>query len=71
MTDAFFATDVLIAIIEKLPVGLAVFTPAHTLRMHNTRFVALTGIPTVGVGPGTSADSWLDRMQVSPECPWS
>ncbi len=72
MTDAQPASGLLPsfllpAIIEKLPVGLAVFTSEGTLRTHNTRFVTLTGIPTDGVGPGFSADSWLERMQASAE----
>jgi signal transduction histidine kinase len=67
MTEALPAPDVLWAILEQLPIGIAIFTPENTLRMHNTRFVALTGIPTAGVGPGTSASSWFDRMQASAE----
>jgi signal transduction histidine kinase len=61
------ASDLLRAILEKLPVGVALFEPAYTLRMYNTRFVTLTGIPTAGVGPGIELDSWLDRMVVNAE----
>ncbi len=67
MTDALLAAGLFPAIIENLPVGVAVFTPEHTLRIHNTRFAALTGIPIEGVGPGTGVDAWLDKMQGSPE----
>ena len=67
MTGAMVAVELLQAIIENLPVGVAIFTPQHTLALHNTRFVALTGIPTEGVGPGTSVDAWLDKMQGSAE----
>ena len=67
MTAAPVAVDLLQAIIENLPVGVAVFTAQHTLAFHNIRFVALTGIPTEGVGPETSVDAWLDKMQGSAE----
>ena len=67
MTGAPVAVDLLQAIIENLPVGVAVFTAQHTLAFHNIRFVALTGIPTEGVGPETSVDAWLDKMQGSAE----
>ena len=67
MTGAPVAVDLLQAIIENLPVGVAVFTAQHTLAFHNIRFVALTGIPTEGVGPETGVDAWLDKMQGSAE----
>ena len=61
------ASDLLQAILEKLPFGVALFSPEYSLRMHNTRFASLTGIPTEGVGPGTGMGSWLDRMMASTE----
>jgi len=67
VTDKPFTDDLLRAVVENLPVGVAIFTAHHTLRLHNTRFIALTGMPTEGVGPGTSVDSWLDKMQYSAE----
>ena len=61
------ASGLLQAVLEKLPVGVALFTPDHTLLMHNTRFAALTGIPTVGVGLGTGVEAWLNQMMASAE----
>ena len=67
MTDTDLTAEMLRAIIENLPVGIAVFTSGYTLRMHNTRFVTLLGIPTTGVAPGIHADTWIDRLRGSPE----
>ena len=67
MTDASIAADLMQNILDRLPVGIAIFTPDSRLRMHNIRFVTMTGVPTTGVGPGTHSNWWLDRLQASAE----
>ena len=67
MTNAPLDPGLLLVILEKLPVGIAVFSPDYALRTHNACFVALNGMPTTGVGQAQRTDSWLDQMQASPE----